>query len=251
MDIILRADSARRAGIEVAEGAEQFVATLPEDARPANYRDDEFSLSPHLDSGGALHLYLNDAVSTWLGINNEHLVAALAGAPEDAPIVLHVNCPGGSVFAARAMQATLAGRRVEARIEGLAASAASWLILCAERRTITVGSRVAVHEVTVRFSGSTSELAERLPVLRAMDVEISEDYGRVSSASAADWLRLMAANQGAGTEFGAARALELGIVHEVVDTIKGARNEHESTRVDDHLRGHAAARLAVRRRRRA
>lgn len=230
MRIALRPESARHVGIDVAEGATQFVADVPDEQRPDNLKDDEFSLSPRLLEG-RLHLYLNDPIAVWWGVNNEHLVAALDSAPPDAPITLHVNCPGGSVFDARAMQATLAERDVEARIEGLAASAASWLVLSASRRTMTVGSRVLVHETRLNFRGCTSELAEVLPVMRAMDVEISEDYASASGTEAARWLEMMRRDKGRGEEFGAARAKELKLVDEVVQVVK-PRAGNVSTRVD-------------------
>ena len=227
MRIALRAASARHAGIDVAEGAEQFVATLPDEQRPKNFRDDEHTLSPRIE-GGRLHLWLNDPISQWLGVNNEHLVAALAGAEPDMPVTLHVNSPGGSVFDARAMQATLAQRDdVEARIEGIAASAASWLVLSATRRVMTVGSRILVHETRLRFAGGTTELSEVLPVMRAMDAEISADYAAATGGDAADWLARMRRDKGRGEQFGADQARELRLVDEVAETVKPA-----STRVD-------------------
>lgn len=239
MDIRLRADSARAAGIGIAEDAEQFVATLPDRPRPEQYRDDEFSLAPRLDDDGRLHLYLSDPIDDWFGVNNEHLVAALAGVPDAAPIVLHVNCPGGSVFHARAMQGTLLGRDVEARVEGMAASAASWLILSAARRSMTVGSRVVIHETRLRFRGCTTELRHVLPVLEATDVEVSEDYATATGRDAGEWLAMMQEGGGVGTEFGAARAKELGLVGEVIASAKPLRENKASTRVD------AQSRLAV------
>ena len=237
MDILLRADSARRAGIDVPEDAEQYAATVPDEHRPANLRDTEFSLSPRVVAG-RLHLWLNDPISQWWGVNNEHLIHALGLAAADAPLTLHVNCPGGSVFDARAMQATLSGREVEARVEGLAASAASWLILAASRRTMTVGSRVVVHETNLSFRGNTTDLADLLPVMRAMDEEIAADYGAASGREASEWLAMMRAGKGRGTEMGAARAAELGLVEEIVDTAKpttqaeNAADPTESTRMD-------------------
>lgn len=236
MRITLKAESARQAGIDVGENAEQYVATLPDEQRPANYAGANFSLSPRV-LDGRLHLWLNDPISAWGGVNNEHLVAALGRHGADLPITLHVNSPGGSVFDARAMQSTLSGRSVEARIEGLAASAASWLVLSAAHRTMTVGSRIVVHETRLRFAGCTSELEDVLPVMRAMDAEISEDYARATGGAASDWLARMRRDHGRGEEFGADRALELGLVDDVAETVKARDNEaavddRESTRVD-------------------
>lgn len=229
MEIALRAESAQQAGIEVPDGLEQYVAKLPDDDRPQNYRDDVYSLSPQLIDG-RLHLWLNDPISQWFGVNNEHLVVALA-ADDDAPVILHVNCPGGSVFDARAMTATLAGREVEARVEGLAASAASWLILSAKRRTITVGSQVVVHETNGRFAGNTTDLTALLPVMRAMDAEIAADYEAATGHDG--WLALMQADQGRGTRMGAARAQQLGLVQEVIQPVKPTdAPDNLSTRVD-------------------
>lgn len=229
MEIALRAESAHAAGIEMPDGLKQYVAKLPDEDRPENYRDDYYSLSPQLIDG-RLHLWLNDPISQWSGVNNEHLVFALATDP-DAPVTLHVNCAGGSVFDARAMTATLAGRDVEARVEGLAASAASWLILSAKRRTITIGSQVIVHETHGRFGGNTSDMAALLLVMRAMDAEIAKDYEAASGNDG--WLALMQADQGRGTRIGAARAQELGLVHEVIQPVQPTdAPDNLSTRVD-------------------
>ena len=229
MEIALRAASAQQAGIEVPDGLAQYVATLPDEDRPRNYRDDRYGLSPQVVDG-TLHLWLNDPISQWFGVNNEHLVVALA-TDSEAPVILHVNSPGGSVFDARAMAATLHGRDVEARVEGVAASAASWLILSAKRRTITVGSQIAVHETSIRFGGCTTEMADLLAVMRAMDAEIAADYE--AAAGTGGWLALMQAERGRGTRLGAAKAVELGLVAEVVRTTRPTDDpDNLSTRVD-------------------
>lgn len=241
MEIALRAESARAAGIDAPDGLEQYVATLPDEQRPANYRDDYYSLSPEVVDG-RLHLWLNDPISQWMGVNNEHLLFALRTAP-DAPVTLHVNSPGGSVFDARAMQSTLGGRDVEARIEGVAASAASWLILSAARRTISVGSQVVVHETSARVFGCTSEVADMLATMRALDIDIAADYARATGRDG--WLARMQSDHGRGTTIGATQALELGLVHEVVQPVKPATDDPDnaSTRVDMRNRL-ALARLA-------
>ena len=238
--MLVSATLPRSAGIDVPQEAHQFVATVPDEARPANLRDERYGLSPRTIDG-RLHLYLNDPISRW-AVNNEHLLHALRGVADDAPFTLHVNCPGGSVFEARAMQATLAGRDVEARIEGLAASAASWLVLAAGRRAMTVGSRVVVHETRIAFYGCTSELESLLPVMSAMDHEIAADYAAATERGADEWLRMMRRDKGRGEELGAAKALEMGLVQEVADVVKptaGGADNMASTRVD------AANRLAL------
>ena len=236
MRITLRAESARQAGIETADDAASWEARLPDPPRPENYASDRFGLSPQM-RGDTLHLWLNDLIDQWFGVNNEHLVAALGEAPDDAPIVLHVNCPGGSIFDARAMQATLADRQVEARVEGRAASAASWLMLVAETRTITVGSRVLVHETNGVFRGTTSEVAhDVVPLMQAMDAEVSSDYAAGTGGKAGDWLARMRADKGRGTEFDAAEAVKLGLVNSIIQTARKATNSDPGIGARNHAR---------------
>ena len=85
MRITLRAESARQAGIETAEDAASWEGRLPDPPRPDELRTlIRFGLSPQM-RGDTLHLWLNDMIDQWFGVNNEHLVAALATAPDDAP----------------------------------------------------------------------------------------------------------------------------------------------------------------------
>jgi len=75
---------------------------------------------------------LYDVIDDYYGVSAAAFVGALNSTKGD--IALHINSPGGDVFAARAMVAAIAAHpsTITAHIDGLAASAASYVALACD-----------------------------------------------------------------------------------------------------------------------
>lgn len=155
------------------------------------------------------HIYIYDIIDGMWGASASQLVSALASAG-DGTIHLHINSPGGDVFEARAMAAAIAGHpgAVVAHIDGVAASAATYLALSASEIRMTDGGLFMVHNSWTLAMGDRTELRSTADLLEKIDGTIAADYERKTGASAEQVRAWMDAE----TWFTAKEALDVGFI---------------------------------------
>lgn len=147
------------------------------------------------------HLYVYDAIvdadweAEWFGgVSKQAFIAALLSI--DAPqIRLHLDSPGGSVFAARSMASALRdhGARVIAQVDGLAASAASVLAMAASEVEMAEGSMMMIHRAWTLSAGNANDLLDTADLLEKIDGTIAETYAARTGMDAATVMDLMTA----------------------------------------------------------
>ena len=139
------------------------------------------------EEGSRLQLYLYDAIDDYWGVGPTRLAKAIEG-NEDKPIDLYVNSPGGYVWDGRAMQAILARHEPEvvAHIDGIAASAATTVVLGADTRNIAKGARFMIHNAWSIAIGNAKDMRAEADLLDEVDKDIADDYVRVSSLELAE-----------------------------------------------------------------
>ena len=162
---------------------------------------------------GRASLYLYDAIGGFWGISAQDFVQALDGIDAGA-IDLHINCPGGDVFDARAMRAALQRHpaRVTAHIDGLAASAATWVALAADQVNITQGGFFMIHNSWSMVIGNAEDMRREASLLDKIDEAIIADYKAKTDIDGVEIIQMMADE----TWMTAEEALEKGFVDEVV-----------------------------------
>ena len=150
------------------------------------------------------HVYINDVIDAFWGASAASLITALVG-QQDKTVHLHINSPGGDVFEARAMAAALVAHpgKVVAHIDGLCASAATYLALAASEVRMTDGGLFMVHNSWTMAYGNKTELRATADLLDKIDGTIASDYTRKTGASAEQVVAWMDAT----TWFTAAEAL--------------------------------------------
>ncbi|WP_175726399.1 head maturation protease, ClpP-related [Burkholderia ambifaria] len=149
------------------------------------------------DDGTVATVYLYDVIVTddwWGGISAQSFVQALAGITADT-IHLRINSPGGDVFAARAMETAIRGHsaRVIAHVDGVAASAASFVMLAADEVEITDGAFVMIHNAWTFAMGNADDLRESAKLLDAVDASLVRTYAKETGQSEDDISAWMAA----------------------------------------------------------
>jgi len=167
-------------------------------------------------------IYLYDEIGYW-GITAQDFVEQLNKTEADV-IHLRINSPGGDVFAARAIQAALKqhSARVVVHIDGLAASAASFIAMSADELEIVEGGFLMIHkalsflDVFGYFNASdledmVAEFEKERELLGKIDDSIANDYAKRSGKTKEEALAWM----GAETWFTAEEALEAGLVDRV------------------------------------
>jgi ATP-dependent Clp protease protease subunit len=130
------------------------------------------------------HVYINDVIDSFWGASAAGLIAALDG-QSDKTVHMHINSPGGDVFEARAMAAAVVSHpgKVVAHIDGICASAATYLALACSEVRMTDGGLFMVHNSWTMAYGNKSELRDTADLLDKIDGTIKADYMRKTGAS--------------------------------------------------------------------
>lgn len=115
----------------------------------------------------------------WGGVSAESFVQQVAALDVDT-IHLRVNSPGGSVFAGRAMEQALRlhKAKVIAHVDGLAASAATFVIMGANEIEMAPGSFLMIHKCWSIALGNADDMRHEAGVLEQIDATIVATYAR-------------------------------------------------------------------------
>lgn len=132
-----------------------------------------------------VHVYINDVIDPYWGASATALITALAG-QQDKTVHMHINSPGGDVFEARAMAAAIVAHpgKVVAHIDGVCASAATYLALACTEVRMTDGGLFMIHNSWTMTYGDKAELRTTADLLDKIDGTIAADYTRKTGASA-------------------------------------------------------------------
>ena len=166
-------------------------------------------------------LWLYDAIASsqeeaefFGGVSPESFIFALRAI--DGPVTLRINSPGGSVFGAQAMVAAMREHEhpITARIDSLAASAASVIAAEAAAVEIAPGAMMMIHKAWGLAIGNADEMLTTAELLEKIDEQIAATYMRRAGDEDADkWRSLMAAE----TWFGAEEAVEARLADTLVE----------------------------------
>lgn len=174
--------------------------------------------------GDEATIYVYDIIGGyWGGVNAEQFARDLAALDSGVKTIhLRINSPGGDVFEARAMMVALQQQRADviAHIDGIAASAATSLMMAAKRIEIARGGRLMIHKAWTIMMGNEDDLRAEADVLKGIDADIVADYkGRTGKTEQQlqDWMA-------AETWFSADQAKEAGFVDDVIETTAKADN---------------------------
>lgn len=159
-------------------------------------------------------IYMYDEISEYWGISAKGF-AREVNELNAATIHLRINSPGGDIFEARAIQTLMAQHSATfiAHIDGLAASAMSFLIRGANQRVISDGGFIMIHQAIGGIYGNASELISRGNALAKIDDTLIEEYAKMTGQeedTIKTWIE-------AETWFSAKDALEYGFVNEITE----------------------------------
>lgn len=168
-------------------------------------------------------------IGGWWGVDVEKLVRELH-ALDVGYLDLHINSQGGSMFDGYALYAALLQHRayVTAWVDGVAASAASVVLMAGDKRIGEKPSRVMVHEASVYpGSGNKRHLREQAQLLEEFDTDIAEIYADRTGGDAATFTAAMEAS----TWYSSTAAVEVGLLHEITDRSTKAAPESRSSQL--------------------
>ena len=170
-----------------------------------------------VQAGREATLYLYDIIGEdWFGgVAAKDFVPQLAALDVDT-IHLRINSPGGSVFAARAMEQALRDHKgkVIVHIDGLAASAATFIAMAGEEVIMAKGAMFMIHKAWTEMWGNADDLRKEAELLDKIDGTLAETYASKTGKDLEQVSSWMAEE----TWFTAAEALEHGFATSIAET---------------------------------
>ena len=156
-----------------------------------------------------------DEAEWWGGVAPESFVKAVYAVDPSHTINLRVNSPGGSVFAARAMEQALRAHKgkVVVHIDGLAASAATFVAMAGDEIVMSKGAMFMIHKAWTGMWGNAEDLRKEADLLDKIDGTLAETYADKTGKDIAAITEWMAAE----TWFTAQEALDAGFATSIAE----------------------------------
>lgn len=130
-------------------------------------------------------IFLYDAIVSseaeaewWGGVAPESFVKAVYAVDKNATINLRINSPGGSVFAARSMEQALRDHKgkVIVHIDGLAASAATFIAMAGDEVIMSKGALFMIHKAWTGLWGNADDLRKEAELLDKIDGTLADTF---------------------------------------------------------------------------
>ncbi len=145
------------------------------------------------------------------------VLAAIAKVSPNTPVTVAIHSPGGSVFEGEAIYNALKRHkgRVVCRIDGLCASAASYIMCAADEILMAPGAHIMIHSPMAFGGGNQQEfrsLIEKLEILERQYCRVYSQRTGNDEARVREWMT-------AETWFTAEQALQSGFCDRIDDSI--------------------------------
>lgn len=165
------------------------------------------------NQASAATIYFYGVIDQDWGVSAEALAKEL-DALRGVNVTLRINSPGGDVFDGRAMYAAIRQHgNVTAQIDGLAASAATYVAMAAKSINMVDGGFMMIHNAWTLAFGNKNDFIEIADLLDKFDQSIASDYIKKTGKSAEE----IAAMMDAETWMSAKEALEMGFIDTIFD----------------------------------
>jgi ATP-dependent protease ClpP protease subunit len=170
-------------------------------------------------------VYVYDIIGEW-GVSAGEFVNELRGLRSQA-LEVHINCEGGEIFDGLAIYEALCRHpaRVTAHVDGVAASAASFILQAADERVMARRARLMIHDGHGLVIGNAGEMRAMADILDDLSDNIAEIYAdRSGRGTAKTWRAAMLGANAAddGTWYDAQAAVSAGLADRVADAGPGA-----------------------------
>jgi len=178
---------------------------------------------------GELRLYDLIGEGWFGGISAKQFAEDLAALELEAgdELTIRVNSPGGSVFDGLAIYNQLKQHPATkiVKVEGLAASAASFIIQAADQVEVAEASFVMIHRAWFVTIGDADDHLKSAALLEQNDGVIADIYAKRSKKPAAEWTEAMSAE----TWYTGPEAVEAGLADRLIpETSEEAEPEEQA-----------------------
>jgi len=162
-------------------------------------------------------LSIHDEIGAY-GVSAKDFINELGQLPGDAALTLRLNSPGGSVFDAVAIYNALkrhAGN-VTVTIDGIAASAASYIAMAGDEIIMPENAFLMIHDPSGLVMGTAADMRAMAEALDKIAGALVKGYAAKSGKAEEEVAALMAAE----TWFTAAEAVEAGFADALAEPVK-------------------------------
>lgn len=167
------------------------------------------------DEGAEVFIY--DEIGAF-GVSAKAFLAELGALPDEAPLTLRLNSPGGSVFDAVAIHNALARHAggVTVWIDGIAASAASYVAMAGTEVVMPENAFLMIHDPAGLVMGSAGDMRSMADALDKIAGSLIRGYAAKSGKPDEEIAALMAAE----TWLDAAEAVEAGFADRIAEPVR-------------------------------
>ena len=178
------------------------------------------SVDPAKISNGVATLRLYDYIDGeggYWGISANEVAAALDAAGDVQRIELRINSGGGSVWDGLAILNTLRSQSatVTAVVDGVAASAASFIAVACDEVVMMPNSRMMIHDALGLCIGQAVDMREYADFLDDTSDNIAEIYAERAGGTTAEWRAQMTAKGLTGQWYSAQEAVDASLADRV------------------------------------
>lgn len=154
------------------------------------------------------------------------------------PLTVRINSGGGDVFDGVAIHSLISRHpgHVTVTVDGLAASAASFIMLAGDTIRAPKNVFVMIHDAMTFTYGNADTLRSAAGLLDQVSGTIAEMYADRAGEDAAFWRERMTENGEDGTWYNGAEAYDAGLVDEIITSAKGEDDDLDAS-VMKHLDG--------------
>ena len=166
-------------------------------------------------SGAEVLIY--DEIGAY-GVSAKGFLAELGALPDDAPIDLRLNSPGGSVFDAVAIYNALTRHAgmITVWIDGIAASAASYIAMAGDEIVMPENAFLMIHDPSGIVMGTAADMRDMAGTLDKIAASMTRGYAAKSGKPEDE----IAALQSAETWFDAKDALDAGLATRMAEPVR-------------------------------
>lgn len=152
------------------------------------------------------------------GVSAKGFLAELGALPDDAPIDLRLNSPGGSVFDAVAIYNALSRHAgtITVWIDGIAASAASYIAMAGDEIVMPENAFLMIHDPSGVVMGTAADMRDMAGTLDKIAASMTRGYAAKSGKTELE----IAALQSAETWFDAKDALDAGLATRMAEPVR-------------------------------
>ncbi|RHZ92665.1 Clp protease ClpP [Cereibacter sphaeroides] len=189
--------------------------------RPPNRSDDMANWYAIRARGTGAEVAIYDEIGAY-GVSAKGFLAELGALPEGTPVDLRLNSPGGSVFDAVAIHNALKRHAgpVTVWIDGIAASAASYIAMAGDEIVMPENAFLMIHDPAGLVMGTAEDMRAMAEALDKVKGSLVSGYAAKSGRTPEEVSALMAAE----TWFDASDAVAQGFADRLIEPVRIAAN---------------------------